>query len=184
MIETDPKALPNSAWADDVQQLPKIDDGKLFSYILRIKVVDVDCIEKCKDQKAYSYWMSGFVDTVFVAKCPSNNKLIFLKGKVSPSQRLNEDSHEVWVCIENSNTDCRIVTSWCTCTAGTAEACRLTMLLFSCMLATRIISHRLVQASHKTGIRAQKKKSCQKNLKNLTFCKDKKPRNLAKGTVK
>ena len=42
------------------------------------------------------------------------------------------------------------------------------------MLATRIISHRLVQASHKAGIRAQKKKSCQKKLKNLTFHKDKK----------
>ena len=110
MIETDPKALPDSAWADDVQQWPKIDDGKLFSYILGIKAVDVNYIGKYKDQKAYSYWTSGFVDTVFVAKCPSNIKLIFLKGKVSPSQRLNKDPHEVWVCIENSNTDCRIVT--------------------------------------------------------------------------
>ena len=28
LIETEPKALPDSAWADDVQQWPKIDDGK------------------------------------------------------------------------------------------------------------------------------------------------------------
>ena len=35
LIESDPKALPDSAWADSVQQWPKIDDGKLFSYILR-----------------------------------------------------------------------------------------------------------------------------------------------------
>ena len=67
--------------------------------------------------------MSGFVDTIFVAKCPSDNKSFFPKGKVCPSQRLNEDPHEVWVCVESRDTECRIVTSWCTCTTGTTEAC-------------------------------------------------------------
>ena len=122
-IKTDPKELPDDAWADDVQQWPKIDDGKLFSYILRVKAVDVDYIGKYKDQKAYSYWMSGFVDTVFVAKCPSDSKFTFLKCNVSPSQRLRDDSHQVWICVEGEKTDCRVVTSWCTCTAGTGEAC-------------------------------------------------------------
>ncbi|CAH3185090.1 unnamed protein product, partial [Porites lobata] len=56
--------LPSDAWIDDVKEWPEVDDGKLFSYILRTKAVDVDYIGKYKDQKAYSYWMSGFVDTV------------------------------------------------------------------------------------------------------------------------
>ena len=42
---------------------------------------------------------------------------------MSPSQKLNEDLHRIWVCVEGKGKDCRIVTSWCTCTAGTAEAC-------------------------------------------------------------
>ena len=108
-----------------MQKWPKIDDGKLFSYILRVKAVDVEYIGKYKDQKAYSYWMSGFVDTAYVAKCPLDRRFTYLKGNVSPSQKLNEDPHRVWVCVEGKGKDCRIVTSRCTCTAGTAEACNL-----------------------------------------------------------
>ena len=78
-LKTDPNELPKQAWLHDVQKWPKIDDGKLFSYILRVKAVDVDYIGKYKDQKAYSYWMSGFVDAVYVAKCPSDGKITFLK---------------------------------------------------------------------------------------------------------
>ena len=86
-------------------------------------MVDVDYIGKYKDQKAYSYWMSGFVDIVYVAKCPSDGKFTFLKGNICPSQKLNDDLHKVWVCVEGTGSDCRIVTFWCSCTAGTAEAC-------------------------------------------------------------
>ena len=79
----------------------------LFSYILRVKAVDVDYIGKYKDQKAYSYWLSGFVDTVYHASC--NDNLLFLKAYVSPSQRLNDDPHHVWVCTDRG--------------AGTSEVC-------------------------------------------------------------
>jgi hypothetical protein len=54
-LRTNPNKLPEQAWLDDVQKWPEIDDGKLFSYILRVKAVDVDYIGKYKDQKAYSY---------------------------------------------------------------------------------------------------------------------------------
>ena len=53
-----------------------------------------------KDQEAYSYWMSGFVDTVSLAKCPVNSELTFLKGKVCPSHRIRDDLNEVWICSE------------------------------------------------------------------------------------
>jgi hypothetical protein len=39
-------------------------------YILRVKAVDVEYIGEYKDERAYSYWMSGFVDIIHVAKCP------------------------------------------------------------------------------------------------------------------
>ena len=122
-IVTDPNLLPTNVWQDNISEWPEVDDGKLFSYILRVKAVDVDYIGVYKDQKAYSYWMSGFVDAVFVAKCPVNSKFTFLKSSVCPSQRIRDDPHEVWICTEGPKKDCKILTSWCTCTAGTGEAC-------------------------------------------------------------
>ena len=106
-----------------ISEWPEVDDRNLFSYILRVKAVDVDYIGVYKDQKAYSYWMSGFVDAVCVAKCPVNSKFTFLKRSVCPYQRIRDDPHEVWICTEGAKKDCKILTLWCTCTAGTGEAC-------------------------------------------------------------
>ena len=39
-------------------------------YILRVKAVG-------KDERAYSYWMSGFVDIIHVAKCPIDKTMTF-----------------------------------------------------------------------------------------------------------
>ena len=170
-----PKELPDETWADDVQQWPKIDDGKLFSFILRVKAVDIDYIGKYKDQKAYSYWMSGFVDTVFVAKCPSDSKFTFLKGNVSPSQRLRDDPHQVWICVEGEKTDCRVVTSWCTCTAGTGEACNhVIALLYKVNYACNKEYISPACTSIPQGWNKGTKKEVTPNkLKNLTFRKDK-----------
>jgi hypothetical protein len=46
-------------------------------YILRLKAVDVEYIGKYKDEKAYSYWMSGFVDIIHVTKCPIDKIMTF-----------------------------------------------------------------------------------------------------------
>ena len=74
-LKTDPNELPEQAWLDDVQKWPDIDDRKLFSYTVKAKAVDVEYIGNSKDIKAYSYWMSGFVDTVYVAKCPLDMRI-------------------------------------------------------------------------------------------------------------
>ena len=116
-IKTDPNNIPHDAWIDDVKQWLEVDDGKLSSYTLRTKAVHVEYIGKYKDQKAYSYSMSGFVDIVLFTKCPIESKYVFLKGCVSPSQKIRDNPHKVWVCLEGTNSDCKIVTSCCTCTA-------------------------------------------------------------------
>ena len=87
-INTDPNSIRKEDWKDIVHEWPNIDDGMLLSYILRAKAVDVEYIGNYKDQKAYSYWLSGFVDTVYHASC--NDNLLFLKAYVSPLQRLND----------------------------------------------------------------------------------------------
>ena len=63
-IKSDPNTLSDECWKDDVQTWPHLDDGKVSSYILRVKAVDIEYIGKYKDEKAYSYWMSGFVDVI------------------------------------------------------------------------------------------------------------------------
>ena len=45
-ILSDPNSLSDDAWKDNVADWPKLDDGKLFSYILKVKTVDVDYIGK------------------------------------------------------------------------------------------------------------------------------------------
>lgn len=112
-IKTDSNNIPHDAWIDNLKQWPKLDDGKQFSYFLRTKAVDLEYIGKYRDQKAYSYWMSGFVDTMLFTKCPVDSNYACLKGCVSPSQN-RDDSHKVWVCLEGTNSDCKIVTSWST----------------------------------------------------------------------
>lgn len=85
-IKSDPNNILHDAWIDDVKQWPEIDDGKLFSYIQlhSTKAVDVEYFGKYKDQKAYSYWMSGFVDTVLFTTCPVDSQKKFLRGVFLP----------------------------------------------------------------------------------------------------
>ena len=178
-ISSDPNSLPDDAWKDNVADWPKLDDGKLFSYILKVKAVDVDYIGKYKDEKAYSYWMSGFVDTVFVASCPKDSTLIFLKGNVCPSQRIREDPHKVWICVKGQNSP-SIITSWCTCIAGTGEVCNHVI----------AILYKVNYAYHKNFIspactsipqgwnRGTRREVTPSQLQNLTFRRDKKLRKL------
>jgi hypothetical protein len=46
-------------------------------FILRVKAVDVEYIGKYKVERAYSYWMSGFVDIIHVSKCPIDQTMTF-----------------------------------------------------------------------------------------------------------
>lgn len=121
-IDTDPNNIKESDWLNNVREWPEIDEGKTFSYILRVKAVDVAYIGVYKDQKAYSYWKSGFVDTVYVSRCPTNEKHYFLKSHVCPSQRLRNDAYRVTIFVEGKK-DPKILSSWCTCTAGAGEVC-------------------------------------------------------------
>ena len=51
-------------WEDDVTKFPAIDIGKIFSYILASKAFSTEYIGQYKIRKAFSYFMSGFVDKI------------------------------------------------------------------------------------------------------------------------
>ena len=175
-INTNPNSIQKEDWKENVHEWPNLDDGMLFSYILRVKAVDVDYIGKYKDQKAYSYWLSGFVDTVYHASC--NDNLLFLKAYVSPSQRLNDDPHHVWVCTEGPKDKSKILTSWCSCIAGTSEVCNhVIALLYKVNYAFKkdYISPACTSIPQGWN-RGTKKEVAPSQIRNLKFFKHKKTR--------
>ena len=175
-INADPNNIGKGDWKDNVQEWPQIDDGMLFSYILKVKAVDVEYIGKYKDQKAYSYWLSGFVDTVYHASC--NNNILFLKANVSPSQKLNDDPHQVWICTQGPSDKVKILTSWCSCIAGTGEVCNhVIALLYKVNYAFKkeYISPACTSIPQGWN-KGTKKEVAPSQIRNLSFVKHKKTR--------
>ena len=111
-------------WKDDVISWPDFDEGKLFSFILKNKAVDTDYIGKYKDQKAYSFYESGFVGCLYYYQVPQS-KMTFFKADVTPSTKVRDDPHKVWILfnIDKMKEVCEILTTWCTCVAGTSLCC-------------------------------------------------------------
>ena len=71
----DPKNIEKELQVDDLTVWPKVNLGNIFEYILRMKEFDKEYIGKYKDQKAYSYFDSGFVREILVSKINEGTKI-------------------------------------------------------------------------------------------------------------
>ena len=97
---------------------PEVNLGNIFEYILRMKEFDKEYIGKCKDQKAYSYFNSGFLGEILVSKINESTKIALfcsVQGSVSIHNK-----REVWVV---ANPDGMIITAWCFCMTGASRYC-------------------------------------------------------------
>ncbi|CAH3115328.1 unnamed protein product, partial [Porites lobata] len=103
---------------------------------------------------------------------------VFLKGSVSPSQKIRDDPHKVWVCLEGTKSECKILTSWCTCTAGTGEVCNhVIALLYKVNFAHKKAYISPACTSVPQGWnKGTRKDVAPTQIKNLVFRKDKKTR--------
>ncbi|CAC5370027.1 unnamed protein product [Mytilus coruscus] len=129
----DPRSLKDDDWSSDVKEWPKIDLGKIYSFILSKKEQDMDFIGHYKTQKAYSYYQSGIVDTVF---CATLNGSQIIKSHVTPSQSVRNEPHDVWLTVNNEN---EIQVSWCSCIAGLAQTCNhVIAVLYKIQFATNM----------------------------------------------
>ena len=82
----DPKNIEKELQVDDLTVWPKVNLGNIFEYILRMKEFDKEYIGKYKDQKAYSYFDSGYVVEIFVSKInEGTNKALFYSVQGSMS---------------------------------------------------------------------------------------------------
>lgn len=69
-----------------------------------------------KEVKGYSYFASEFVFEIYFHHIDDTSKYCFLKSKCTPSQRIRDIPHEIWVAIEKETG--LVHTSYCTCIAG------------------------------------------------------------------
>ena len=79
---------------------PKAHIGQIFGYILENKAFSTDYIGQYKVRKAFSLSKSGVVHKVYVKTI--NAEGVLLKAAVTPSQRIRDESHKVWVLIKLS----------------------------------------------------------------------------------
>ncbi|CAB3999214.1 Hypothetical predicted protein [Paramuricea clavata] len=65
----DPLSIEESK-RTDITKWPKLDCSSIFAYILKVRDFGVEYVGCYKDQKAYSYWDSGFVSTIYSHMSP------------------------------------------------------------------------------------------------------------------
>ena len=92
----DPRSFKDEAWSSDVKNWPTVDLGQICSFVLSRKEQDMDFVVHYKTQKAYSYYQSGFVDTIYFT---SLNGTKVVNSRVSPSQSIRIEAHDVWIAL-------------------------------------------------------------------------------------
>ena len=86
--------------------------------------VDSDkLLSEYKAGKAYDYFKTEWLKEIFynalnhsVSNYPGVDKLCVLKAKCTPSQRINDPYHDVWLAVEKETG--RIASGYCNCAAG------------------------------------------------------------------
>ncbi|VDI60598.1 Hypothetical predicted protein [Mytilus galloprovincialis] len=148
----DPRSFLDSVWSDDVKLWPTIDLGMIFSFILKNKEQDLDFVGKYKTQKAYSYYESGFVDVIKSTTVRDNT---VIKSRVTPSQSVRNEPHEVWISIKANE----IKSCWCSCIAGMAQTCNhVIAVLYKLEYATTMGYNNLACTSQPCGWNSSTKK--------------------------
>ena len=72
----DPKNIVRRITSRRLDCLSKSKSRNIFEYILKIKEFDKEYIGKYKDEKAYSYYNSGFVGEILVSKINEGTKIV------------------------------------------------------------------------------------------------------------
>ena len=115
-LDTDPYLIVD--WKEDIKEWPCTDLGKIFSYIREKKAFSSDYLGQYKVRKAYSHFMSGFVDKILTKSV--NSSLSLIKTYVMPSQRINDQKHHLWILVKKTGD---VVAGFCSCTAGFCQCC-------------------------------------------------------------
>ena len=137
-ILPDPLTLKKKEWIGEesggLQKWPPIYYHDIASYLNGINTPD-DLLHRLnsdyKEGKSYRYFACDFVKEIFYHPVSPESKICFLKCKVTPSQRTSSTPYNVWVAVEKKGPGGKIVSGYCTCTAGLLGSCNhVTAMLF------------------------------------------------------
>ncbi|KAJ8309890.1 hypothetical protein KUTeg_011755, partial [Tegillarca granosa] len=71
--------------------------------------------------KAYEYFSAKWIKDLFYHPISRDSSYCFLRAKCTPSQRVNDEDHTVWVCTTKDTW--AIKSAYCSCTAGLGQTC-------------------------------------------------------------
>lgn len=124
----DPLSIPQKEWTsekDGIHKWPKtyfMDISRYFSQVLGNNNLwqRLEC--EYKEGKAYRYYSDGFLGELHINFPEQNRNVCIMKSKCLPSQRVSMKQYDVWVIIQQKETekemDGQILKGYCTCTAG------------------------------------------------------------------
>ncbi|KAK3109102.1 hypothetical protein FSP39_023080 [Pinctada imbricata] len=78
-------------------------------------------LNEYKVGKAYEYLQSIFVKEIFYHPISAASEICYLRAKCTPSQRLRDADHTMWIMVRKVSGD--IVSAFCSCTAGLGQTC-------------------------------------------------------------
>ena len=114
----DPLSIEHEKWEQDESLMPDISYADIVFYLLETpSEFTRDKIRCYKSLDAWTFFICGHVQDVFIYKSKTTLDFIFIKSAVLPSQRQGqkEDLYETWCVIHKTGW---ILSGNCTCTAG------------------------------------------------------------------
>ena len=66
--------------------------------------------------KAYEYFSSAWIGDIYYHEISPDSTYCLLRCSCTPSQRIKDESHKVWVCLVKETGE--VKAAYCTCTAG------------------------------------------------------------------
>ena len=84
---------------------------------------DKDYTGGYKDEKACSYWDSGFVGPIFIYESKLKKDIVFLYSNVTASQTMS-DTKSPWIAVKRKDENgSQITCAWCSCMTVAYETC-------------------------------------------------------------
>ena len=114
----EPFSIGKEERIDNMMLWPRVNLGNVFQYILSTRDFDSNYIGKYKDQKAYSYFDSGFVGQIFIHEPGERGNIQLVYCDVSSTMSVHK-TNELWIALKDST----IITGWCSCMAGSSACC-------------------------------------------------------------
>lgn len=87
--------------------------------------------------KAFEYCSANFIKEIFFHSVSSTSPVCFVRAKCTPSQRVTDENHTMWVAISKES-GC-VKSAFCSCTAGMGQTCNhVAALLFRVESANKL----------------------------------------------